>query len=259
MVKSEEFVAQGQMVESKSDHLALPCKLNTNGCETGDETFVFDYMPTCSLKRIQSFTGSRVLDIYLVDEDKAILLNITGVMIAPQECGSAKLLSTNYPKLFTAETHDADLHITIQERVQEDFLAYQMEKRMTSVQHTLKSTICQQTISSTIDIPLKLPTGHYAYRRGDLLFVISCVQKRGAISELSTCHDKIPVNSNRQVWVDPVTRLHTQHSTQLPCSKKFPITINLSNSTWVAITPSLVPVAALDQTTLEQSNMIEHL
>lgn len=33
---------------------------------------------------------------YMVDEKEAIILNITGVTMAPQECGSAKLQATNY-------------------------------------------------------------------------------------------------------------------------------------------------------------------
>ena len=44
LVESKDFVAQGQMVESKSDHLELPCKLNSGGCETGDGTYIFDFM-----------------------------------------------------------------------------------------------------------------------------------------------------------------------------------------------------------------------
>ena len=39
LVESEEFIAQGQLVESKSD-MELPCKLNTGGCKTGDGTFI---------------------------------------------------------------------------------------------------------------------------------------------------------------------------------------------------------------------------
>ena len=61
LVKSEDFVAQGQMVESKSDHLELPCKLNSGGCGTGDGTYIFDYVPTCTLEKIQVFTGTHAI------------------------------------------------------------------------------------------------------------------------------------------------------------------------------------------------------
>ena len=202
---------------------------------------------------------------YLVDEKKA---NVTGVTVAPQECGSVKLLSTNYPELFAAELvdvvswgtlHPADLHVTIQERVREDYLAYKLERRMQSVQEMLTTTICQQQVTGSEEIPQKLPNGQYAYRRGDVLFVLSCVQKRGAIAELSACYDKIPIDQNGQVWVDPATRLRTQHATQLPCSSKFPLTIQVSNTTWVAVTPALVPVAAPEQLTLEEDNAVDHL
>ena len=171
---------------------------------------------------------------YLVDEKKAILLNITGVTIAPQECGSVKLLSTNYPELFVVELtdaanwpslHPADLHLSVQEQVREDYLAYRLERRMQSVQDMLKYSICQQTVSGSEDTPQVLPNEQYAYRRGDVLFVLSCVQKRGAIAELTTCHDKIRV----------------------------------ANSTWVAITPVLVPVAAPEQLSLDQDNDINHI
>ena len=268
LVESEDFVAQGQMVESKSDHLELPCKLNSGGCETGDGTYIFDYVPTCTLEKIQVFTGTRTMGTYLVDEKKAILLNITGVTIAPQECGSVKLLSTNYPELFAVELadaanwpslHPADLHLSVQERVREDYLAYRLERRMQSVQDMLKYSICQKTVSSSEDTPQVLPNGQYAYRRGDVLFVLSCVQKRGVIAELTTCHDKIPMDTNGEVWVDPITRMRTQHATQLPCSKKFPITLRVANNTWVAITPTLVPVAAPEQVSLEQDNDINHI
>ena len=210
----------------------------------------------------------RAIGTYLVDEKKAILLNITGVTIAPQECGSVKLLSTNYPELFVVELtdaanwpslHPADLHLSVQEQVREDYLAYRLERRMQSVQDMLKYSICQQTVSGSEDTPQVLTNEQYAYRRGDVLFVLSCVQKRGAIAELTTCHNKIPMDTNGEVWVDPITRLRTQHATQLPCSKKFPITIRVANSTWVAITPVLVPVAAPEQLSLDQDNDINHI
>ena len=58
------------------------------------------------IEKIQVFTGTRVMGSYLVDEKKAIFLNVTGVTMAPQECGNVKLLSANYPELFAAELSD---------------------------------------------------------------------------------------------------------------------------------------------------------
>ena len=130
---------------------------------------------------------------------------------------------------------------------------------MQSVQEMLKVTVCQQQVAGSEEIQQQLPNGQYTYRRGDVLFVLSCVQKRGAIAELSNCYDKIPMDPSGQVWVDPTTRLHTQHATQLPCSKKFPMTIQVSNNTWVAITLALVPAATPEQLTLEQDNSMDHL
>ena len=179
-----------------------------------------------------------------------------------------KLLSTNYPELFAAELldvvswgtlHPADLHVTIQERVREDYLAYKLERRMQSVQEMLTTTICQQQVTGSEEIPQRLPNGQYAYRRGDVLFDLSFVQKRGAIAELSACYDKIPIDQNGQVCVDPTTRLRTQHATQLPCSSKFPLTIQVANTTWVAVTPALVPVAAREQLRLDEDNAVDHL
>ena len=59
--------------------------------------------------------------------------------------------------------------------------------------------------------------------------------------------------------MDPITRMRMQHATQLPCSKKFPITLQVANNTLVAITPTLVPVAAPEQVSLEQDNDINHV
>ena len=64
------------------------------------------YNRTCSFEKIQVFTRTRVMGSYLVDEKKAIFLNVTGVTMAPQECGNVKLLSANYPELFAAELSD---------------------------------------------------------------------------------------------------------------------------------------------------------
>ena len=258
LVESEEFVAQGQLVESKSDHVELPCKLNTGGCETGDGTFIYSYTPTCSFEKIQVFTGTRVMGSYLADAKKAILLNVTGVTMAPQVCGSVRLLSSNYLTSW-GTLHPADLHITIQERVREDYLAYKLEKQMQSVQEMLTTTVCQQQVAGSEEVPQRLPNGQYAYRRGDVLFVLRCVQKRGAIAKLSNCYDKILIDQSGQVWVDPTTRLCTQHATQLPCSSKFPLTIQVANNTWVAVTPALAPVAAPEQLTLEEDNAVNHL
>ena len=147
------------------------------------------------IEKIQVFTGTRVMGSYLVDEKKAILLNVTGVTMAPQECGNVKLLSTNYPELFAAELsdvvswgtlHPADLHVTIQERVREDYQAYNLEKRMQSVQEMILTTVCQQQVAGSEEIPQRLPNGHFAYRRGDVLFALSCVQKEERLQNYPT-------------------------------------------------------------------------
>ena len=111
-----------------------------------------------------------------------------------------------------ASLDPADLHLSVQERVREDYLAYRLERRMQSVQDMLKYSFCQQTVSGSEDTPQVLPNGQYAYRRGDVLFLLSCVQKRGAIAKLTTCHDKIPMDTNGEVWVDPITRMRMQHA-----------------------------------------------
>ena len=251
LVETEDFSTMNELIESTTDHITLPCKTAEAGCETGSGTYVWQPPTGCTMERIQEFRAKRTMGSYLVDDDKNILVNVTGITIAPAECGNVRLRSTAYRELYIADGQDAanwptlspgDFKIDIAERVREDYLVYHLERRMQSLQTQLQNSVCRQSTMTQDGEPQLLPNGKHALRRGDLIYVMDCSKKRGAILELPSCYEQIPLAES--IWVNPVTRLRTSHSTQVPCQSKFPITIRVDTNTWVSITPALIPVPA---------------
>lgn len=249
LVESEDFNVMQDLIESTTRHLTLPCKTQESGCSTGSGTFIWQPLTGCSFERIQQFRGKQTLGTYLVDDERHILINTTGVTIAPAECGNSKLRSTGYPDLYIADTQDAadwpalspgEFKVDLAERVREDYLAYNLETRMQSLQTQLQTSVCRQNTADQNGEPQRLTNGKYALRRGDLIYLMECAKKRGAIIERQACYEQIPLHDD--IWINPISRLRTAHSIQVPCDKKFPITVRVDPTTWVAITPQLLPV-----------------
>jgi len=266
-VVSEEYIANGPMVESQSDHLSMPCKLNQNGCETGDGTFIWENPGGCSMETIQMFVGTQVQNTYLVDHSKKILINQTGITISPAECGGVKLQSTNYEELYIAETRDTtnwprlhpmDYSPSLNERIREDYMLLYVEDKINNVKDLRSTDLCQQRTTNFNEEPQPLGDGKYLLRRGDIIFQMNCAKKRGAITEKPACYTHIPLDGD--IWIHPITRLRSAHSTMTVCNQKFPITIRIQEGTWIAINPQIIPVAAPSgQTLKETGNQVPHL
>ena len=266
-VIAEDYIANGPMVESQSDHVSLPCKLNQNGCETGLGTYIWETTGGCSMEIIQTFVGKRIQGTYLVDHSKRILINQTGTTISPAECGGVKLQSTNYEELYIAETRDTttwpklhpmDYSPSLNERIREDYMILYVENKINKIQDLRSADLCQQRTADFNEEPQPLGDGSYLLRRGDIIFKMNCPRKRGAISEKPACYTHIPLDGD--IWIHPITRLRSAHSTMTVCNQKFPLTIRIQEGTWIAINPQITPVATPTNQFLEQTgNQVPHL
>lgn len=262
----EEFIAHGSLVESQSDHVSLPCKLNQQGCE-GDATYIWESPSGCSMETIQMFSGTPVQETYLVDHEKKILINQTGITISPANCGGVKLRSTNYEELYIAETRDTltwpklhpmDYSPSLNERIREDYMILYVENKINNLQAVRSSDLCQQRTGSFSEEPQPLGDGSYMLRRGDIIFQMRCPKKRGAITEKPACYSHIPLDGD--LWIHPISRLRSIHSTMTVCNQKFPLTIRIQEGTWIAINPQIIPVATPTSRISEKlGNQVPHL
>ena len=259
-IVTEEYIAHGSMVESQSDHVALPWKLNQQGCEV-DSTYIWKSPSGCSMETIQMFSGTQVQETYLVDHEKKILINQTGITISPANCGGVKLRSTNYDELYIAETRDTitwpKLH-PMDERIQDDYMILYVENKINNLQALNSSDLCQQRTGSFSEEPQPLGEGSYMLRRGGIIFQMKCPRKRGVITEKLACYTHIPIDGD--IRIHPITPLRSIHSTMTVCNQKFPLTIQIQEGTWVAINPQIIPVATLtNQISEKLGNQVPHL
>ena len=213
------------------------------------------------METIQMFSGTQVQETYLVDHEKKILINQTGITISPANCGGVKLRSTNYDELYIAETRDTitwpKLH-PMDERIQDDYMILYVENKINNLQALNSSDLCQQRTGSFSEEPQPLGEGSYMLRRGGIIFQMKCPRKRGAITEKLACYTHIPIDGD--IRIHPITPLRSIHSTMTVCNQKFPLTIQIQEGTWVAINPQIIPVATLtNQISEKLGNQVPHL
>ena len=91
-----------------------------------------------------------------------------------------------------------------------------MENKINNLQALRSSNLCQQRTASFNEEPQPLGDGSYMLQRGDIIFQMNCPRKRGAITEKPACYTQVPVDGD--IWVHPIIRLRSIHSTMTVCN-----------------------------------------
>ena len=266
VLQREEFLTEGDVVESTSDHVKLGgCPSSLGGCQTGQGTYIWDKVQDCDLEIVQSFKPTGVLGSYLVDRSKKILINITGQALSPTGCGDINLKKTNYPDLYIIAPDEAthlrmvnprDFKVNFQMEIREDYLAFVMEEKIRETRQDLETQACMENKRELFKEPHRLPDGRYGWIQGDVIYLIRCQQKSAPIIEDSSCYDHIPIGQGQ--FVNPITRLRVDNAAKLPCNKKYPLKIRIKEGTWVSLTPDIHPVSPPDQLVPEDAEDLSH-
>jgi len=151
-----------------------------------------------------------------------------------------------------------DYSPSLNERIREDYRILYVENKINKIQDLRSADLCQQRTANFDEELQPLGDGSYLLQRGDIIFKMNCPRKRGAISEKPACYTHIPLDGD--IWIHPITRLRSAHSTRTVCNQKFPLTIWIQEGTWIAINPQITPVATPTNQFLEQTgNQVPHL
>lgn len=252
IIQKEAMMAKGEEIEVSSKHVKLPCSFSRKGCATATATYIWeDTKPACPLEKIKTIKASHVMDSFLYDPDNKILINTTGMSKVPG-CVDINLQMTGYHGLYISSSEqakllplvtDRDIDIIKDYKMADDYLEYEVERRMSASATAQLTLLCKQQMTNKKESPTPLEDGKYGLIKGSLLYVFYCRNSTGKIIELEVCHEDVPIESNPQQFVDTSTGLLKTHSPRTGCDKRFPLTVK-THTGWVTVNPHIQPTAA---------------
>jgi len=248
-IQEEKFMVKDQMVEVMSQHERLKCRPTESGCQTNDRTYIWENKQgRCSLEKIQDIAIQK-LGTWVIDENKKILLNITGEVQSPVGCPIGKILSTEYKDLFLVsknkeakfpELRATNLRIDYQIAGAADYLMYAIEKNYKLLKSQFFTDLCQYRVESFTQGIFKLEQ-HYGLIRGQALFSFDCKNSIANVREEKYCFDKVPVEPSG--FVDPISKLYAKDAARIPCTTTFPLTVKTTTG-WIQLSPNIKSVPA---------------
>ena len=242
LIKEKFLVSSDNRVETAADHLRLParCSVTSRGCQTHDMTFV--WIPPrdlCNLEEVRTVQMEKDRD-YLVDHANKVLLKTGSSVPAPTGCPTTLLYATEYSNLFLAKPgvkwppmkDDADITLFIKAR--DDYIAYELEKRIASQEALTQSRICHDSLRERQNELVQLDGPYFIRRNGDAVEHFKCKERKAPILDLDVCHDFIPIAEG---FVKIPTRTFTAHSAPRPCNKHFGLKVLTSEGIWIELNP----------------------
>lgn len=248
VIRPETYIVNGGVIESRTDHVKIPCTVDSRACETAEATFVWK-LPDgkCPLQLVRGFRPERVLSTFLLDKESGLFINTTG-MTKIMGC-EEELMKTNYKNLYVVDEEQLNLpalspteiDINVEGAIRDDFLTYMLEQKIHTVANTLERTECiRQGITET---PVRIYDNVYAFTKGDIQYRFTCKQRTEKIREAKSCFHHIPLDTDPPSFVDPATRVLIPHSNAIECDPRFPLIVQATES-WVEINPTIRPVPA---------------
>jgi hypothetical protein len=143
-IRNEEYLANHGLVESSTDHLAIPCNVPEEGCQTSEKTYIWkDPGNECNLKRIRTIAPNKTQDTWLVDHHHQLLFNDTGVYPSPSckmVLKTTQLDNVHLADLTRAETreqvypldqiHSRDINVQLNTAMALEYTAYQLSRQI---------------------------------------------------------------------------------------------------------------------------------
>ena len=108
---------------------------------------------------------------------------------APVGCPTTLLFATEYSNLYLAtpgvkwSKMDDDADITTFIKARDDYLAFEMEKRMADQEAQTKSRICHDSLKDRENELVQLDGPSFLRRNGDAVEHFKCAQKTAALTE----------------------------------------------------------------------------
>jgi hypothetical protein len=251
----------------------LPCRPDTGSCQLSDITYFWEIPDlSCDLVGVKYTRGEDILttngDSAFVSTDGTLVRLVKAEPIS--KCDRV-VTKTDYENLFLYEVKtnslpfdrsmdpaemDVVMFITNRDEFLYQHVADELDQEL---QGMLRNTCERQARQGKLEFWLQnrdpgltswfLGNGTFATAAGEVLYQYQCspVLVRGA--SLDRCYQALPVNrldstgqalpSDRQLFMEPLTRRLTWTGIELPCQQEFlPKYRNLQNG-WVVATPRL--------------------
>jgi hypothetical protein len=230
IVKTNLLLIHQDRLESLYDRLQLPCTPSTGSCVTTHCTYLWEQprLP-CTLARIKSIQAEKLGSTHLISYTEKMLLNLTSPYSNPA-CGITQGFLTNFDSVIVVKTTNSlptaqldarDVHPDWDWAAALGYVEYSVQRHAQNELSGIHQNLCELKFQSRFNTPQRLGQGRYIITRGDSYLTFTCKPRTGKILETSKCFEEVPLVGG--LYVDPVTRLASQHGTPMPCSQYFPL------------------------------------
>ena len=252
-ITPEDFVVDNHRVETTSTHLRLPkeCTPESGHCIAEGTTYLWEYRRPCPLVKIRSIQLQTEGD-YLVDHTNKLLFKEMDAARFPPECPGhhGTYYYTEYDKIYLTEESGefemvTEINVSTYLQSRDEYLSYQFEKRSQTLSHSIQQQLCSSNYQQGTDnfnSIVRIQGDHFGRRMGDIMYVFKCKAKSAEVASLKQCYNRIPVKveNGDLLFVDPVTRVITQHASVIPCPpESFATSILTREEKWISINPDL--------------------
>ena len=253
ILEEEEYLVDKKRVEALNNHIRLPaaCTVKSQGC-IARKTYLWNTPTTqCPLEKIN--TGKFIEEQgWLVEHRAKLLFKVTDTSQSPIGCPDGEIYHTEYEDLFLTTDYNyphigRSIDIGLYVKQSADYVLFKTEKMTNMIAQNSFRDLCQQVWSKEEVIPIG--NGAFGRRSGDILYTFRCSKKTGKLLTSSKCYDRIPLQN--QVFIDPITRIGTQHSFVVVCNHHFPEAVQTKEG-WVSL-PELRPIKEPNQFVKDQN------
>ena len=112
------------------------------------------------------------------------------------------------------------------------YVEYSVKRQAQNELSGIHRNLCELEFRSRFNTPQRLGQGCYIITRGDTYLTFTCKPRSGKILETTECFEEVPLVGG--LYVDPVTRLASQHGTPMPCSRYFPLIVR-TQTAWLEL------------------------
>ena len=245
IIEEENYIMDKKRVEALNAHTRLPaeCTVESGGC-IAQKTYLWTPpVDRCPLVKINTGKFTESNGGWLAEHRAKLLFKITDTSQSPTGCPNGDIYHTEYEDLFLTKESGfphigQSLEIGLYVKQSADYVLYETERITNAVASSSSRDLCRQVYEKSRDEIIPMKSGKFGRRSGDILYTFRCIPKIGKLQSGKKCFDRIPLQN--EVYVDPITKIGTRHSTSRECNSLFPEAV-LTMEGWVSL-PELRPI-----------------
>jgi hypothetical protein len=259
------MLGQQEVAEVKEDHVSIACNSYEHGCVLDDRTYIWGTAKATSFQRVNSFSAE-----IFKDQDQDVLISqeqkIRLVLGSSLTLHGRVYRATKFAEIYVIpgkadylDNMPADhLKLTAWVAARDDYLAWALEQQIIRVALDIQQTSCTRTQDlARTQLALAINSGggfhnlllgknQYGTLWGETIFTFQCEAITVKPRRSTVCTKELAVitSDGAPRYMQPVTRVLSDHPTVAPCSALMPAKYETDQGVWIAATPALSVVAA---------------